>query len=83
VIDDVEQTFQAGLVKGIAPIETVFDLAVQYQCHTDTLKTIYYQMIWSRKLRVDLYTPILIDRPVYPERKDVLLAYSSWFGRAV
>ena len=82
VIDEVEQTFQAGLVMGIAPMETVFDLAVQHQCHTDTLKTIYFQMIWSRKLRVDLYTPILIDRPVYPERKDVLLVYSSWFGRA-
>ena len=80
-VNEVEQTFQAGLVKGIAPIETVFDLAVQYQCHTDTLKTIYYHMIWYRKLRVDLYTPILIDRPVYPESKDVLLAYSSWFGR--
>lgn len=42
---------------------------------------VLYQAIWQRQLRVDLYQPILPDRPLRPERTDVLVDFSAWFER--
>ncbi|ETF03496.1 hypothetical protein W822_09415 [Advenella kashmirensis W13003] len=42
---------------------------------------VLYQAIWQRQLRVDLYQPILPDRPLRLERTDVLADFSAWFER--
>ncbi len=39
------------------------------------------QGIWQRELRVDLFRPILNDRPLRSEVKDVFEIYSHWFKR--
>jgi hypothetical protein len=39
------------------------------------------QAIWRRELRVDLFQPVLMDRPLRAEREDVLDRYASWFKR--
>lgn len=39
------------------------------------------QAIWSRQIRVDLFQPVLMDKPLRPESKDVLAHYGSWFRR--
>lgn len=44
-------------------------------------KTLLDQLIWYRKLRVDLFRPIHIDRPLNPERSDVLDVYAHLFSR--
>lgn len=46
----------------------------------DTL-VIFYQGVWRRELRVDLFSPLLMTRSLYPESADVLERYSSWFER--
>lgn len=40
-----------------------------------------YQGIWTRAIRVDLFSSICIDAPLEPERNDVLLHYADWFQR--
>lgn len=39
------------------------------------------QGIWHRELRVDLFQPVLMDRPLSPESQDVLVRYADWFRR--
>jgi hypothetical protein len=43
--------------------------------------TAFYQAIWHRQLRVDLYAPILPDKPLRPERSDLLSDLSHLFTR--
>ncbi|WP_315134592.1 hypothetical protein [Achromobacter marplatensis] len=42
---------------------------------------ILYAAIWNREVRVDLYRPVLPDKPLRRERSDVLVDYSHWFAR--
>lgn len=37
--------------------------------------------IFERRIRVDLYQPCLPDRPMIPERTDVLIEFAHWFMR--
>jgi hypothetical protein len=39
------------------------------------------QGIWTRQIRVDLFQPVLIDKPLRPEVVDVLTHYAAWFAR--
>lgn len=39
------------------------------------------QGIWRRELRVDLFQPVLMDRPLCPESQDILVRYADWFKR--
>ncbi len=45
----------------------------------DEFITRIYQDIWERKLRVNLFEPILIDHPLNTEDKDVLDVYGECF----
>ena len=39
------------------------------------------QAIWRRDVRVDLFKPVLMDRPLAGEMVDVLDTYAAWFAR--
>lgn len=39
------------------------------------------QSIWRRELRVDLFRPVLMDKPLRPEVKDVFVHFAHWFAR--
>lgn len=39
------------------------------------------QGVWRRELRVDLFRPVLMDKPLRPEVVDVFARYSTWFKR--
>lgn len=45
------------------------------------VKNVLEQGIWSRSIRVDLFEPVLLDRPLKPEREDPVLVYGDWFSR--
>jgi hypothetical protein len=40
-----------------------------------------HQGIWRRELRVDLFRPVLADKPLRREVTDVLVKYADWFAR--
>ena len=39
------------------------------------------QLIWERKVRVDLFRPVLTDQPLHPEGTEILAHYAAWFVR--
>lgn len=43
--------------------------------------TLLKQAVWRRQVRVDLFKPLLMDRPLRAERVDVVIHYADWFAR--
>ncbi|WP_205734188.1 hypothetical protein [Acidovorax kalamii] len=45
------------------------------------MKNVLEQGIWNRSIRVDLFEPVLLDRPLKREREDPVFVYGDWFSR--
>lgn len=77
---EILQKFNEAMKLGITPAEviTVFAERGRYSVHE--CRTVFYQAIWNRQIRVDLFQPILINRPMHPEVRDVIDVYAEWFG---
>ena len=61
---------------------SMFDaLSKKFGCKRQACLTVFYQAIWHRLLRVDLFQPILVDKPLVRESRDVLDVYAAWFRR--
>jgi hypothetical protein len=73
--------FRAALGQGIPPLDVIGLLAARFHWTVYALKTALFQAIWRRDLRVDLFSPIFLDRPLLPETRDVLAVYGAWFRR--
>lgn len=86
---NVTEEMQAELLKsfiicievGTSPLEVALVYALNERCSVDDAKTVFFKLIWERKLRVNLFNPVLFDFPVEPEMIDVLTHYSEWFLR--
>ena len=50
-------------------------------CSTETVRAITNSAIWRREIRVDLFRPIPVDRPLRAECVDPLVKYAHWFRR--
>ena len=59
------------------------DITRRFECTRAQAVTILLQAIWARKVRVDLHKPILLDRPLVPERLDIFDEYSHFFRRGL
>lgn len=77
--DDVLQRFQRCLEIGVTPADVIARLCGAGRYSIEDCRNVFFQGIWNRKLRVDLFSPILIDRPLRPESRDVLDVYADWF----
>lgn len=55
--------------------------AARYKLTSRDALALVRQGIWRRELRVDLFRPILMDRPLRPEVEDVFVRYGHWFAR--
>ncbi|HSH96838.1 MAG: hypothetical protein ACAH07_09625 [Methylophilaceae bacterium] len=78
---EIEEKFKHAMTIGIPPLEIVTWAYARFNLPPDKARTILYQAIWQRRIRVDLYTPILINHPLNPEQKDVIDEHSNWFGK--
>ncbi len=47
----------------------------------DVIKLVLEHGVWNRQIRVDLFAPVLLDRPLKPQRADPLDVYVDWFSR--
>lgn len=68
---------------GVAEAANVlaYRLARDYRIEEREVVALIKQAIWRRELRVDLFRPILMDRPLRPEKTDVFETFSHWFAR--
>lgn len=79
--DDIVDQFSGGMHAGLPPMVTMQDLAIRRGIEITVSRKILYQAIWYRRLRVDLLRPILMDKPLLPERVDILDRFAPWFER--
>jgi hypothetical protein len=63
----------------IPPHEVILEVCARGAITSHECRTVLYQALWNRELRVDLFRPVLINQPLRPERQDVLDVYADWF----
>lgn len=79
--DKLIDIFSSDMRAGIAPMTTLDYLASSCGLDRAVVRKVLYRAIWSRRLRVDLYSTILMDKPLQPERTDALASFFRWFRR--
>ena len=42
---------------------------------------LFRQLVWRRQVRIDLFEPIAMNRPLRMEKKDILTEYAHWFAK--
>lgn len=79
---ELRDRFAAALATEVPPLEVMRLSVARGRCTLDQCRGFFYQAVWRRELRCDLFRPVLIDRPLRPEATDVIEAYGPWFRRA-
>lgn len=61
------------------PMEIIVDFCARWGVGFNDCRRVFYRAIWERRLRVDLFRPVLIDVPLRSEKRDVIDVYAHWF----
>ena len=77
---EIECALQDALVSGETPARAVRRVLAGKQADKVAL-SVMERAIWERRLRVDLAGTILMDRPLHPERVDLLTVHADLFAR--
>lgn len=77
--EELIERFRACVESGVPALELIARLTGAGKYSLDDCRNVLYQAIWFRRLRVDLFQPILINRPLSPETRDVIDVYAKWF----
>lgn len=75
IFDKLIAAFEAEMPPG----EIISHFVTRGRYSAEACRTVFYQAIWERRLRIDLFNPILINRPIHPETVDVIAHYQNWF----
>lgn len=78
---EIFQKYLSALETGIPPSEVILLFAERGRYTVHQCRSLFYQAIWNRELRVDLFQPILINKPQLQETRDVIEVYADWFRR--
>jgi len=78
---EMVRRFNAAMANGGSATDQYLSLGARFACPWTTCQTVFFQAIWRRELRVDLYQPILTEYPIEPERQDFLDDIKDWFRR--
>lgn len=81
LIVEITAMFRAAVGSGVVGYEVVRSVAAKFKITDRVALTVLKQSIWNREIRVDLFRPILMDRPLHPEVSDVFDRYREWFRR--
>jgi hypothetical protein len=71
--------FRRGVTEHAQPNQIIGMLAFDGLCTIEQGRTLFYQYIWNRSLRVDLFENVVLDSPLRPERVDVFQHYAHLF----
>lgn len=78
---DLIHELNASVGVDIPAYITARRLANSFKIQPREVVAIIKQGIWSRQIRVDLFQPVLMDKPLRQETQDVLSRYADWFKR--
>lgn len=76
---EILHKFQCALDAGVPPVEVILQFSGRGRFTVHQCRALFYQAIWNRELRIDLFHPILINLPQRPEERDVLDVWADWF----
>lgn len=71
--------FRSAIQDGVTPTKVLAYLEQNGLCSIGEGKTIFYRSIWERTLRVDMFSPVVLDARVRPERQDIFDRYAHFF----
>lgn len=78
--DQIIQVLQEA-VGTISTIQTVLHhIGRAHRLEQHIVRGILFRAIWERKVRFDLFDPLLIDRPLKSPKVDPLTRYADWFA---
>ena len=77
--EEILRKYQVALQCGLPPVDVILQLTERGRYSVYQARTSLFQAIWNRELRVDLFSPILTNRPLKPESRDVVEVYADWF----
>jgi len=78
---DILAAFKERIGSDSAALDVVRDISHRMGIEEYQIKTLLYQFIWNRQLRVDLYRPLLVNRPLHNEVIDPMATHADWFRR--
>ncbi|MBB4513894.1 hypothetical protein [Paraburkholderia fungorum] len=81
MIIEITAMFQTAVGSNVVGYEVVRHVAARFGIKDDAALIILKQAVWNRELRVDLFRPFLVDKPLHPEVCDVFERYRDWFRR--
>lgn len=76
---EILHKFQSSLEVGVPPVEAILQFSDKGRFTVHQCRSLFYQAIWNRELRIDLFKPILINLPQRHEDRDVIDVYADWF----
>ena len=79
--EEILGKFCAALETELPPSEVIMLFAEKGKYTVDQCRSLLYQAIWNRELRINLFQPVLINRPLKAESRDVLDVYADWFRK--
>jgi hypothetical protein len=80
MVADLMGAFQLGIAKEKIPLATI-NRHVKTDKQFLAAKNLMEIAIWERKLRVDLRHPVVVDSPLVPESRDLLVEFGHLFAR--
>lgn len=78
---EVLEKLRISITMQVPPLDVFTSLHRRIPSGIQAMKTVLFQAIFNRELRVDLSQLITIDQPLRPEHTDLLVAYRHWFER--
>ena len=79
IADDFDAEVKEAVCAGTPAAPIVSRYASKWGARDQFLGRVF-QRIWYRALKVDLFSPLLIDRPFFPQTRDVLIEYRDLFA---
>ncbi|WP_152670398.1 transposase [Pseudomonas putida] len=79
IINDFTQSLTQAIGTSATAAEIINTYA-KYHEKAHEFRMLFYRAVWRRELLLDLFQPVLIDRPMVPQNKDVLDVYSNYFA---
>jgi hypothetical protein len=78
---EIVNCFKEAIGTNVPGMSLVHDLARVNDCKTSEIKTVLHQALWNKQIRIDLFQPFHIDKPLLPEKRNPFAVYGHWFAR--
>lgn len=76
---ELKEKLQAAIELGVPPSEVITRFRTSHEVSVHEPRSYFFRLVWQRHLLVDLFQPLLIDRPMAPMTRDPIVVFADWF----